>query len=234
MRKLFLIALKDLRSEARAKQVAPPMILFGVVLVFLFTFALPPSSGRAPVPPPIAGGVGTREISGALLWASLLFAGVLGFGRNAALEREGSRMEGLLLAPVDPAALFAGKALANFLYLSFMEAVLLPMFILFFDVSPGILLPKVLLVVLVTNIGLASAGTLFGAASQYVRAQELVLPLLLFPIVLPLILGAERLTSTLMITGGFADQGRWFILMIAFDIALPAIGAVAFEYVINE
>jgi heme exporter protein B len=165
---------------------------------------------------------------------SLLFAGILAFERNASLEREGNRIEGLLLAPVDPAALFAGKALANFCYLWVLEAILGPVFVLFFDVAPGPLFPGILLVALAANIGLASAGTLLGAASQYVRARVLVLPLLLFPIILPLVLGAERLTSSLLTGSGLAGQGQWFMLMAAFDLAIPAIGAVAFEYVVNE
>jgi len=233
-RKLFVLAGKDLRSEVRAREIAPPMVLFGLILVFLFTLDFPPGAGRAPVPGPTAGAVGSRELAGAFLWVSLLFAGILGFGRNASVEREGSRIEGLLLAPVDPAALFAGKALANFCYLWLLEAVLFPVFVVFFDVSPGLLLPGILLVALAANIGLAAAGTLFGAASQYVRARELVLPLLLFPVILPLVLAAERLTASLLTGSGLAAQTHWFMLMAAFDLAIPAIGAVAFEYVISE
>lgn len=234
LRKMLVVAGKDLRSEARAREIAPPMLLFGLTLVFLFTLNFPPGSGRAPVPGPLAGAVGSRELAGAFLWVSLLFAGILAFGRNASTEREGNRIEGLLLSPVDPAALFAGKAIANFCYLCVLEAVLLPIFVLFFDVSPGPLLPGILLVALATNIGLAGAGTLFGAASQYVRARELVLPLLLFPVILPLVLGAQRLTSSLLTGQGLASQGQWFMLMGAFDLAIVAIGAVAFEYVVTD
>lgn len=234
VRKMFVLAAKDLRSEARAKEIAPPMVLFGLILVFLFTLNFPPGAGRAPVPVPTAGTVASRELAGAFLWVSLLFAGILGFGRNASIEREGGRIEGLLLAPVDPAALFAGKALANFCYLWVLEAILFPVFVLFFDASPRLLLPGILLVALAANIGLAAAGTLFGAASQYVRARELVLPLLLFPVILPLVLGAERLTSSLLTGAGLAGQAHWFMLMGTFDLAIPAIGAVAFEYVVSD
>ena len=234
VRKMLLLAGKDLRAELRAKEIAPLTILFGLILVFLFTLNFPAGSGRAPIPAPVAGGVGSRDLAGAFLWVSILFAAILCFGRNAAVEREGNRMEGLLLTPVDPAAVYAGKALANFCYLCLLEIVLFPAFMVFFDVSPGLLLPGILLVVLFANLGLASAGTLFGAASQYVRARELVMPLLLFPVILPLVLGAERLTSSLLTGGGLASQAQWFMLMGTFDLAIPAIGAVAFEYVVNE
>lgn len=234
MRKALAIASKDLRSETRAKEIAPAMVMFALVLVFLFALALPPGAGRAPVPEPRAGAVGTREIAGAFLWASLLFAGIVGFARNAALEREGARIEGLTLAPVDPAALFFGKALANLVYLSVMEAALLPAFVVFFDSPVRPLLPGFLLVAVGANVGLAAVGTLFGAASQYARAREVVLPLLVFPVVLPVVLAATRLTSSLLVSGGFSGEGRWFILMLAFDLAFCAIGAVTFEYVVCE
>ncbi|HWD09244.1 MAG TPA: heme exporter protein CcmB [Actinomycetota bacterium] len=234
LQKMVLLAGKDLRSELRGREILPPMLIFGFILVFLFTINFPAAAGRAPVPPPSAGGIGSRTIAAAFLWVSVLFAGVLGFSRNASMEREGSRMEGLLLSPVDPAALFAGKALANFCYLWILELVVFPAFVLFFDVAPGTLLPGILAVALATNVGLASAGTLLGAASQYVRARELILPLLLFPIVLPLVLGAERLTASLLNGAGLGPQSQWFMLMGTFDLAIPAVGAVVFEYVVNE
>lgn len=225
---------KDLRTEVRTKEVAPSMMLFGLVLVFLLTFALPPGAGRAPVPPPEAGAVATREIAGIFLWITILFIGMVGFARSAALEREGSRIEALVLAPIDPAGLYAAKAAANFVYLSAMQIVIVPIFILFFDLRPALSLFGIVPVVILGNVGLAAVGTLFGTASQYVRMREVLLPLLAFPILLPLILAASKLTSTLFTTGGFEGQGRWFVLMAAFDLSISAIGAVAFEYVIHE
>ena len=234
MRKALTIAVKDLRSETRAKEIAPAMVLFAIVLVFLFTFSLPAGSGRAPVPEPVAGAVPSREVAGSLLWAALLFAGIVGFGRSAAAEREGGRIEALLLAPVDPAALFAGKALANFVYLSVMEVILLPIFLLFMDLLPQLLFPEILLVGFLVNVGLAAVGTLFGAASQYARAREVVLPLLAFPVMLPAILGAARLTSSLLVSGSVAGNAGWLLLLLVFDLVISAVGAVTFEYVIRE
>lgn len=234
MRRALAVAAKDLRSDARAKEIVPAMVLFAFVLVFLFTFPLPPGAGRVPVPEPRAGAVAVRDVSAAFLWASLLFAGVIGFGRSASAEREEGRIEGLLLAPVDPAALFAGKFLANMVYLVAMEAVLLPVFILFFDVPVGNLLPGVIPVLLIADVGLAATGTLLGAASQEVRARELILPLLSFPAMLPIILGAIRLTSSLLASGDIAGEGAWLVLLLGTDLAYLAIGAVTFEYVVSE
>lgn len=234
MSRLVAVAVKDLRSELRGKEVAPAMIIFALVLVFLLTFVLPPGAGRAPMPRPAAGAVASREIAPAFLWAGLLFAAVLGFARNAAGEREGARMEALALSPVDPAVLFFGKALANFIYLVVLEAVVLPFFVLLVDLPPGRLFPEVVAVALVADVGLAAAGTLLAAASQYARAREVVLPLIALPVMLPVVLAATRLTAALATTGHLSGESRWFILMLAFDAIFLALAAVTYGYVINE
>ena len=234
MRSAFNIAIKDLRSEARAKEVAPAMALFALTLIFITSFALPPGAGRAPVPLPVAGGVAALEIAGTLLWTALLFASITGFGKTASFEHEGSRMEALLLSPVDPAAIFVGKALANFAFMTMVELVMLPVFIVLVDIRVTDLFPQIIGVVIGTNIGMACIGTLFGAASQYARARSLVLPLLAFPVLLPLVLAASRLTSSLLLTGGVSGQSRWFILMAIYDLIFTTIGIVTYEFVVQE
>ncbi|MCA1840739.1 MAG: heme exporter protein CcmB [Actinomycetota bacterium] len=226
--------MKDLRSETRAKEVAPAMALFSLALVFIFSFALPPGAGRAPAPLPVAGAVSALEIAGTFLWTALLFASITGFGRTAAMEREGSRIESLLLAPIDPAAIFVGKAIANIVFMFVVEVVMLPVFVILLDIDPGRIFPGVLMVALGADVGLASIGTLFGAASQYARARALILPLLCFPVLLPIVLAAARLTSTLLITGTTAGQGHWFILMAAYDVIFATIGTVTYGFVVQE
>lgn len=232
LNKTVALAIKDLRSETRAREIAPAMVLFALALVFLFTFALPAGSGRAPVPEPLAGAVSTREIAGTFLWIALLFAGITGFGRSAANDMQ--QMEALLLAPVDPASLFVGKALANFAFLSFLELALLPFFVVFLDIRAGSIFPGIFLVGFVANAGMAAVGTLFGAGSQYARSRSLIMPLLSFPVLLPLILGASRLTSSLLIAGSIRPEARWLGLMTIFDVVMISLGLVLFEFVVQE
>lgn len=234
MRTILALAAKDLRGESRARQIAPVMVIFALCLVFLLTFALPPGALRAPVPEPTAGAIGARDITGLLLWTSIFFAGVIGFGRSAAADREGSAGDGLLLAPVDPAALYTGKLIGNLAFLTAAELVAIPLFMLFANVDPTALLPGLLAVALVANLGLASVGTLFGAATQHTEARALMLPLLTFPLALPVILGASKLTSTLLIERSFGIEARWFILLAVFDVIFVTLGAVTFEFVIQE
>lgn len=234
MRGAWIIALKDLRSDGRSREVVPAMVFFSIALVFVFSFALPPGAGRAPLPLPQAGAAAVRDIAGTILWISILFAAITGFGRNAAAEREGSRIEGLLLTPMDPAAIFVGKAMANFVFLVMVELVVIPVSVLFIDLPVSAVIPDLLPVVLMADIGMAAVGTLFAAASQYARARALILPLLLLPALLPIVLAASRLTSTALVVGDFKGEARWFILMAVFDVAFCAIGAVTFEFVIQE
>lgn len=231
MMKAMVIGAKDLRAEFRAKEIVPAMLLLALALMFLFTFVVPQGSLRAPVPPPIAGTIGAREATSVFLWSSLLFASIVGFGRSASLEREGSRMDALVLAPVDPAWIFAGKVFANFSFLYFIELIVFGFLILFVDISISLI--DVLPVTMLTNLGLASVGTLFGTATQYTRAKELLLPLLIFPTVLPLLLGAMRLTTHVLVDGRLSEV-RWFILMAVYDIVFLTIGAVTYEFVIRE
>lgn len=234
MRVILALAVKDLRSESRGRQIAPVMAIFALCLVFLLTFALPPGALRAPVPVPVAGAISAREIAGLLMWTSIFFAGVIGFGRSAAVDREGAAADGLLLAPVDPAALFTGKLLGNFAFLTAAELVAIPLFMLFANIPPGTLLPGLLAVMVVANLGLAAVGTLFGAATQHAESRSLMLPLLTFPLALPVILGAASLTTALLIDSGFGNEGRWFILLAVFDLVFVVLGAVMFEFVIQE
>jgi heme exporter protein B len=227
------VAAKDLRSEARAKQVAPLMITFALSLVLLFTFTLP-SAGPILAAVPAAGTVAVREIMGTLLWTSLLLACVIGFGRSAAIETEANLVEGLLMAPIDPAAVFTAKAGSNFIFLTATEMLMFPALALFGNLGFGTLRPEIIMVALLANLGMAAVGTLLGAASQLSTARSLILALLTFPVLLPVILGASKLTSTLFVQGNVAGQGHWFILIGVFDVIFLTLGAVTFEFVIGE
>ena len=234
VKKALAIAAKDLRSDARAKDVAPTMALFALTLVFVVSFAIPPGGGRAPLPGPQAGAVAVREILAIFMWSCLLFAAIIGFGRSAAAEMDDGRIDALILAPVDPAAVFIGKTIGNLVFLLIAEAVVIPALILLTGLPAARLFPGIIAVTIAADLGLVAVGTLFGTASQYARARSLILPLLCFPVMLPAVLAASRLTASLMSFGSFAGEGRWFILLCIYDVVLIAIATVTFEFVIKE
>jgi heme exporter protein B len=234
VKRLLLLAGNDLVSEVRGKQIVLVMVLFAVSLVFLLTFALPTGSLRSPLPPPQAGAVAAREIMGTLIWATIFFASVIGLGRGVSVDLQSGAREALVLAPVDPASLFVGKMIANLAFLLATEIAVIPLFVVFGNIDAGLLFPGIVGVALAADLGLAAIGTLFGTASQYSEARSVMLPLLLFPFALPVVLAASRLTSALLIQGSMGGEVRWFILMAVFDVVFVTIGAVTFEFVIQE
>ena len=212
---------KDLLVELRTGEVAPAMLLFSISTFVLFHFAL----DRRSVDGDLAAGV---------LWVTLLFAAVLGIVRLFVAEREQGGFDGFLLAPVDRTALFVAKATVLFCFLAAVELVAVPAFIGLFNVR--VELPLLLLGLLLGTLGLAGVGTLFAAIAAHTRARDVLLPLLLFPIQVPVILATVKTTGAAIRVPGTEppDVGQWLGLLVAFDALFLSLSIVLFEYAIEE
>lgn len=219
---LLAILWKDLVTEWRSRDRAVAMLLFAMLVVVVFQFALP--AGRGPER--------VREIAPALLWVTYVFAALLGLGRAFAQELENEALTALALVPVDRGWVFLGKAAASFVILAAVQALVAVVFALFFDLDwRPIALPLAGVVALGT-LGLCSAGTLFGAVAARTRFREVMLPLLLLPLWVPVIFGATRATSALL--AGDPAPFESIQLLIVVD-AVYGIGAfLGFEYVLDE
>jgi len=209
---------KDIRYELRSKQTWMGMGLFAllILVVFNFTFDLR-IDNRAAVAP-------------GALWVAFIFASLLGLGRTIAAEREHGSMDRLLLCPVDRKAIYLAKLLGNLLFIGVVEIVALPVFAALFNVSlfVGGLIP----IVLLGTIGIAIVGTLFSAMAAATRARELLLPILVFPLIVPIVISAVRATESLLAPS--VNEPPWLSLMIAFDIIFLSISMLTFQYVIEE
>jgi heme exporter protein B len=157
------------------------LVALGVLLLVVFTIAHDPTPEQAPLLAP------------SVLWATFVFTGLLGVQRSFLLEREQDCLAGLLLAPIDPSAIFAGKLAANLVLLGAMQAIIVPLTGLFLRVDFLPVLPGLLVVLTLGNVGFASAATLFAAIAVRTRAREVLLPLLLLPLVLPVLIAAFEL-----------------------------------------
>ena len=217
-RAVWALVWKDLLLEVRSKEVLTPVAVFALLVVALFNFLF---GARPGVAAAVAPGV---------LWASLTFAAALGLGRSFALEREKGALDGLLLCPVGREALYTGKLLAIFLLLTGMEVLLLPLFALFFNLP--FLTPAVWGVVLLATLGLSAVGVLLSAMAAATRAREVLLPVLLFPLLLPVIIGAVEATGSLW--RGTGETARWVGLTAAFDALFLVLGATLFGFVLEE
>jgi len=213
---------KDLLAEWRTKDVSTAILLFGFTIAVSFAFAFEPTPDEA------------RVIAGGLLWLGFLFSAVLGLNRGFARETANNCLEALRLAPADPGSLYLGKLLSNMLLLLLAELVLLPVFGLFFNLSlwarPGWLL----LILLLGTWGVAALGTLFSAVSANTRMQELMLPLLLLPLTVPVLVAAVDLTTLLLFNRPMSEGAMQFRLLAGFDIIFTLLCWLLFGYVLEE
>jgi len=218
LEQVLAILWKDIRCELRSKQTWMGMGLFALLVLVIFNFAF---DLRVDNKAALAPGA---------LWVAFVFASLLGLGRTMATEREKGLMDRLLLCPVDRKAIYLAKLLGNLLFIGVVELVALPVFAALFNVPlfAGSLLP----IVLLGTLGIASVGTLFSAIASATQARELLLPLLIFPLIVPVVIGAVRATGALMVPA--ANEPPWLGLIIAFDVIFLSISMLTFEFVVEE
>jgi heme exporter protein B len=221
LRKVFAVVAKDVAAELRTREMLSSMFVFSLLVILIFNFAF---DLRAENQKTLAPGV---------LWVAIAFAGMLGLSRSFIMEKDRGSMEGLLLTPVDRSAIYLGKMLGNLLFIGIVEIIILPIFIVLFNLSAADL-PLLLGVVILGTIGFAGVGTLFSAMAVHTRAREVLLPILLFPVVIPVMLASVKLTGAILDGVPFADVQNWFSLLVAFDLIFMALSVILFDYVMEE
>jgi heme exporter protein B len=214
---------KDLLVELRTGEAVPSMVLFSVSTFVLFHFAL----DRNAVDGDLAAGV---------LWVTLLFASVLAIGRLFVAEREQGGFDGFLLAPVDRTAMLLAKAAVLFCFLAAVEVVAVPAFaILLLGPSPWDALPGLIAVLLLADAGVAVVGTLVGALGVQARARELVVPIILLPLLIPVVIAAARATSPLLLEAGAgALPGRWLAVLALYDLTFGLVAFAIFDFLLED
>ncbi len=213
---------KDLRVEFRTMRSLPAMVLFAVTTFIIFRFGL----DRTSLSGSLAGGV---------LWTTLLFAAVLGINRIFVSEREEGGFDAVRLAPVDRTALFTAKATALFIYLAVLELIVVPTFAVFFLADWSGLLPLIP-VLAGANIGFAALGTLISSMAVNSRARDLLVPLLLLPLVIPLMIAATGASAPLFDAGGpsYDKFGTWLMVMGLYDAIFCLVGYAVFEFLLED
>jgi heme exporter protein B len=207
IRQALTVAAKDLRSEIRTKEAVNASLAFALVILLLFSFAFDPTSDQ------------TREMSGGLLWLVFAFAGALILNRSFARELENDCLDALLAAPISGAALFLGKAWANLVLLLAVEFMSLPVFGIFYNVRWTAQLPALVLVLVLGTWGLTVIGTMFSALTVNLRLREIMLPMLVYPFMIPALMAAIQITTALIngqpLAGSMID---WLKLLAGFDL----------------
>jgi heme exporter protein B len=219
---VWTILWKDMRYEVRSKQtwLGMGMFVLLVLVIFNFTFDLNTSTVVAIAP--------------GALWVAFIFASLLGLGRTVVAEQEQATMDRLLITPVDRKAIYLAKLLGNLLFIGVVEIIALPVFAVLFNLSiwqaPTLL--ELILIELLGALGIASVGTLFSVMAAVTRAKELLMPILIFPLVVPVVISAVRATTNLL--APVSGDPPWLGLLIAFDVIFLCVSTLLFQFVVEE
>jgi heme exporter protein B len=222
LRTVYLLLAKDLLVELRNRETFTVMLFFAVVILFLFHFSLQPEREN------------TAVLAPGLLWLAFMFTGVLGLGRSFQAEQANDCVEQLLLVPGDRGNIFLGKLIGNIAFMLAVELLIIPLFALFFQLNLWSALVPLLVVAVLGTFGFATIGTLFSALTANLRAREVLFPLLLFPLVVPVIIGTVTATGIILGGGALGETSGWLKLLGAFDTIFLAVAYLTFEFVVEQ
>jgi heme exporter protein B len=213
----LIVLWKDVLTERRSKATLNALLFFSLLLLFLFQFTLGGDRERLVLALP------------GLLWLGFVLSGLVGLGRTFLLERENDCWDGLLLSPGDKSAIYLGKVAGNLVLMLVVEVILLVLFTLFFNVDVARALPSLSLVLLLGTIGFAAVGTLFAAMTAHVRAREVLFPVLLLPVEVPVLLASVKATEAALAGEPLGTVAPWLQLLVAADVVYLVAGLLTFE-----
>jgi len=217
---VFSIFWKDLLAERRTREILGTMLVFALTVILIFVFAFDLSIEMR------------SKAAPGVIWVTLCFAGTISLNRTMSLEKDREGFDALLLAPVDRTAIFVGKALVNWIYLLITAAILLPVYALFNNVN--LFNGGVAGVILLGTMGYILTGTLLSTLSLQLRTRDMLLPVLLFPVLIPLLLAVVR-ASTILLQGGIQGElSTWLLLLAGYDLIFMALGVMVFDKIIEE
>ncbi len=220
LRTTLAILWKDLAAELRSRELLSAMLVFALLVILIFNFALD-------LKPAIR-----REVTSGVLWATFAFAGTLGLNRSMASEKDRGCLDGLLLAPVDRSAIYFGKMLGNLAFMFVIEAIVLPVYSLLYNLNlfnwglAGI--------IVLGSVGYVAVGTLLAAMSVQTRTRDMLLPILLFPLVIPVLISAVKASAGFLDGLPWSDIAPWFNLLLVYDVIFVSLAFMVFDYVVEE
>jgi heme exporter protein B len=222
LRAALAVCAKDIRVEHRSRTALISAIAFAALVLVIFNFARDPASA-------------SREaMAPSVLWITFTFSGVIALNRSFALERENGALDGLLLAPVSRSAIYLGKYLANLAFVFTVEAVALPLFVLFFGVDLGGALGGIVLTAVLATAGFVAVGTIFAAMTVRTRFAELMLPLLVLPFLIPPLIGAVQVTARLLAGRPVSEIAGWFRILALYDLVFVTLCLLLFPSLMDE
>jgi heme exporter protein B len=220
IRATLAIVRKDLTAEVRGRELLSAMLVFSLLVVLIFNFALDLDKQAR------------ENVAAGVLWVTFIFSGTLGLNRTFASEKDRGSFDGLLLAPVDRNAIYFGKLIGTSIFMLMVEVVVLPVFSVLYNIS--LIQPMLILVVLLGTLGYAAVGTLLACMAAQARTRDILLPILLFPVTIPVVIAAVKATSGILLQVEWSEYGIWINLLLVYDAIFIAVAMMVFEYVVEE
>jgi heme exporter protein B len=220
LRALGAVVWKDLAAELRSRELLTSMLVFALLVILIFNFALElDAQTRA-------------TVTSGVLWVTFAFAGTLGLNRSMAIEKDRGCMDGLLLAPVDRSAIYFGKTVGNLIFMFIVEIIVLPVYSILYNTN--LFVPGLIGVVILGSIGYVVVGTLLSTMAVQTSTRDVLLPILLFPVIIPVMIAAVKASTGFLQGIEMADITPWLNLLIVYDIIFTAVAFMVFDYVVEE
>ena len=214
------IVWKDLVAELRSRELLSAMLVFALLVILIFNFAIE-------LQPDLR-----ITITPGVIWVTFAFAGTLGLNRSMAVEKDRGCLDGLLLAPVDRSAIYFGKALSNLAFMLIVAMIVLPVYSILYNIN--VINPGLLLVVILGSTGYAAVGTLLSSMAVQTRTRDVLLPVLLFPVIVPVLLAAVKASGGFLQNIPMKEIWPWLNILIAYDVIFTAVAFMVFEFVVEE
>ena len=211
---------KDLTAEWRTRENLSAMLVFALLVILIFNFALELDIQAQ------------ESLSAGVLWTTFIFAGTIGLNRSLAVEKDRGCLDGLLLAPVDRSVIYFGKAIGNLIFMLLVEIIVLPVYSFLYQVP--VFQPGFLLVVVLGSIGYVAVGTLLATMVIQARTRDILLPILLFPLTLPVIIAAVKASQGFLLMVPLEEISAWLNLLIVYDLIFTAAAFMVFDFVVEE
>ena len=216
------IVWKDFITELKTRELFSSMFIFALLVIIIFIFSIDLSI------------VKVSEVGPGVLWVAFLFAGTIGLNRSFMLEKENDCLQGLLLAPIDRTVLYFGKLLSNFVFLLTMEFFILPLFMIFFNVDILSNILPLIYVIFIGTLGFCAIGTLLSSLSANLKTRDIMLPILLYPLMIPIVIGSVRMTGQVLTGEPLSELMNWVSLTLCFDIIYIAVSIMTIDFVLEE
>lgn len=216
------IAWKDLASEIRNRENISSMFFFAFIVIMIFSFSFSMDRQAA------------QQLMPGIIWVAFGFTGIIGLGKSFLVELQNDCLENLQISPIPKGAVYLGKLLANLIFILIVELILFPMFVIFFNLDVLDKVHLVLLIFLLGTLGLSAIGTLFSAMTVQIRAREVMLPILLLPLAVPVMIGAVEATRGVLNGDPWALYGHWAELLMVYDVIFTVVSFWAFEWILES